>query len=265
MHHAKDELCGVTHYLTEMQTTAQDPEGAYSASGQALPQPQFIYTHSILTDLLTPHLERLRQGAKSLSLKEGDVLFHMGDPGDGCYWLRRGFLKVAVASRRGEERILAVVGPNAIVGDLAVLDGLPRAVNCHALSDALVLHVGSAAVHSCLSGIPNLQESLVSALTAQLRQVSGEAVVGTFLSLRGRVARTLLKLAASVGRDLPDGFSEIGCPVRHSDIAAMAGATRESVSRLLGEWRRDKLLDLSADGKLIIDKGTLEREVAEEA
>ena len=243
----------------------RNPNEVYAESSPPLPSPRFLYAYSILTDLLAPHLERLRQGAKSLLLKEGDALFHLGDPADGCYWVRRGFLKVAVASKRGEERILAVVGPNAIVGDLTVLDRLPRAVNCHALTESLVLHINSAAVHSCLSVIPNLHESLVAVLTAQLRQVAGEAVVATFLSVRGRVARALLKLAASVGQDQPDGFSEIGCPVRHSDIAAMAGATRESVSRVLGEWRRDKLLDLSTDGKLVVDKRRLEKEVAEEA
>jgi CRP/FNR family transcriptional regulator len=248
-----------------MRTTAEHPKDVDSGSGLTPPPPQFLYTHSILADLLTPHLQRLRQDAKSLALRDGEALFHMGDPADGCYWVRRGFLKFAVASTRGEERILAVVGPDAIVGDLALLDGSPRGVNCHALSEAHVLHIGSVAVRSCLDAHPNLHEHLVAVLTAQLWRVTGEAVVGTFLSVRGRVARALLKLAASVGRNLPDGLSEISCPVRHSDIAAMASATRESVSRLLGEWRRDKLLGVSADGKLIIDKGRLEKEVAQEA
>jgi CRP-like cAMP-binding protein len=133
------------------------------------------------------------------------------------------------------------------------------------LNESLVLHFGSAAIRSSLDGNPRFHESLAVVLAAQIRKVSGEAVVGTFLSVRGRVARALLKLAASVGRDLPGGLSEIGCPVRHSDIAAMASATRESVSRLLGEWRRDKLLTLSAEGRLVVDKGRLEKEVAEEA
>jgi CRP/FNR family transcriptional regulator len=230
-----------------------------------LPPPQFLYSYNILADLLAPHLERLRQGAKSVLLKGGDALFHLGDPADGCYWLRRGFLKIAVTSKRGEERLLALVGPGAIVGDLSLLDNLPRAVNCYALDEALVLHINTMDVRSCLSGIPDLHEFLVAVLTGHLRRVSGEAVVGTFLSVRGRVARTLLKLAASVGRELPDGASEIRCLVRHSDIASMAGATRESVSRLLGEWRRDKLLGLSTDGKLIVDKRRLENEVEEEA
>jgi CRP/FNR family transcriptional regulator len=235
------------------------------APTQDLTPPHFHYGYNILSGLPEADLQRLRQTARTLGVMKGDVLFHRGDPADGCYWLRRGFLKIRVSSSRGEERILAVVGPGAIAGDLALLDGSPRAVNCQAMTDAHVLHISGAAVHSCLQRNPDLYEHLVTALMAQIRHVNAEAVLGTFLSARGRVARALLKLAASVGRDLLDGSSEICCPIRHVDIAAMASATRESVTRLLGEWRCDKLLQVSPEGKLIVDRDKLEKEVAQEA
>ena len=46
-------------------------------------------------------------GAKSCHLHAGDALFAAGDPGDGCYRLERGLLKVIITSLWGEERILA--------------------------------------------------------------------------------------------------------------------------------------------------------------
>jgi len=231
----------------------------------ALPAPRFLYSHSVLAGLPGGQLVRLQQSAKSLSLKERHVLFRRGDPPDGCYWLRRGFLKVSVASNRGEERILALLGAGALVGELALFDTLPRDVNCHALSECHVLHISRESFLACLSEHPALYEHLVGVLTAQIRAVAAEAVIGTFLSVRGRVARALLNLALHIGRDLPDGFAEIGFAVRHSDIAAMASATRESVSRILSEWRRDNLLNVSIDGKLVVHKLSLEKEFLAEA
>jgi CRP/FNR family transcriptional regulator len=172
---------------------------------------------------------------------------------------------MSIASNRGEERILAVLGAGSLVGELALLSHSPRSLNCLALSDCHVLHIGRAAFHACLREIPMVHEHLVQVLAAELHQIAGEAVVGTFLSVRGRVARALLKLAAQIGHDTPDGFTEIGFAVRHSDIAGMAGATRESVSRVLSEWRRDKLLNVSSDGKLIVNRPSLEKEVLIEA
>jgi CRP/FNR family transcriptional regulator len=227
---------------------------------EGLPAPRFLYSHSILAGLPASQLLQLQQSARSLSVRERDVLFRRGDPPDGCYWLRRGFLKLSVTSNRGEERILAVLGAGALVGELALFDNVPRGVGCHALSECHVLHIGRPAFLACLREQPALYEQLVETLAAQIREVAGEAVIGTFLSVRGRVARALLKLALHIGRDQPDGFTEIGFAVRHSDIAGMASATRESVSRILSEWRRDNLLTVSGDGKLVVHKLSLEKE-----
>src|SRR5262245_63593103 len=68
-------------------------------------------------------------------LKAFDTLFQSGDIGDGCFRLDRGLLKVALVSPQVKEQIVAILTPGAIVGDLAVLDGLPRSASVVALSD----------------------------------------------------------------------------------------------------------------------------------
>ena len=64
--------------------------------------------------------------AKRVHLDAGQVLFVAGDPGDGCYRIDNGLLKVSIVSASGVEPILSILGPGAIVGELAVLDGRPR-------------------------------------------------------------------------------------------------------------------------------------------
>jgi CRP/FNR family transcriptional regulator, cyclic AMP receptor protein len=68
----------------------------------------------------------LFEGATSRHLKANETLFVAGEPGDGCYRLEQGLLKVVVTSPWGEERILAMLGLGAIVGELAILDREPR-------------------------------------------------------------------------------------------------------------------------------------------
>ena len=63
---------------------------------------------SLLLDLFSrPCLHRL---------KAGDLLFDVGDDGDGCYRLDKGVLKVTLRSPGGEERILAKA-PRPLVVD----------------------------------------------------------------------------------------------------------------------------------------------------
>ena len=79
-------------------------------------------------------------------LKAGAVLFAAGDTGDGCYRLEQGLLKVKVTSPSGEERIIAILGPGTIVGELAMIDRLPRSASVVALRDSVLRFASREAV-----------------------------------------------------------------------------------------------------------------------
>jgi CRP-like cAMP-binding protein len=57
--------------------------------------------------------------ATTVQLKTDEVLFLVGDTGDGYYRVDDGLIKVAMVSHAGKERILAFLGSGAIVGELA--------------------------------------------------------------------------------------------------------------------------------------------------
>ena len=73
---------------------------------------------------------------------------------------------------------------------------------------------------------------LVTLLAARLRDTDGVVAAGSFLPLKGRVARALLDLAEAFGQDVGKGRVLIRQKVSQSDVAAMAGIARENVSRI---------------------------------
>jgi len=60
----------------------------------------------------------LLSAANDVTLKAREVMFHAGDAGDGCYFLREGVVKAAVVAKDGQERLLAVLGPGSLIGEL---------------------------------------------------------------------------------------------------------------------------------------------------
>ena len=90
--------------------------------------PENVVPQGLLSGLPPSFTGKLK-AEKTVNLRRGEMLFERGDPGDGCYWLQKGVLKVSVASASGEQRILAILGAGAIVGELAMLDGLPRSAD----------------------------------------------------------------------------------------------------------------------------------------
>jgi CRP/FNR family cyclic AMP-dependent transcriptional regulator len=67
--------------------------------------------------------------ATPVRINANEVLFVAGDAGDSCYRIEDGLLKVTMVSRVGNERILAFLGPGAVVGELSIIDGRPRSAS----------------------------------------------------------------------------------------------------------------------------------------
>jgi CRP-like cAMP-binding protein len=72
-----------------------------------------------------------------------------------------------------------------------------------------------------------------------------------FLDLTGRLAARLTRLAEDHGQRLADGSIRLDAPLTQSDLAAMIGATRQSVNKLLGEFEADGLLRMERDSIVV--------------
>jgi CRP/FNR family transcriptional regulator, cyclic AMP receptor protein len=199
-------------------------------------------------------------GAKPLKLAANKVLFHAGDPGDGCYRVDEGLLKVVMVSRTGSERILAFLGPGAIVGELSIIDGEPRSASVVAVRDATLSFLSRAAFEAFAEKHPQICTVLLTLLARRLRETDVTVAAESFLSLRGRVARTLLELAENFGEDVGSGRIVIHQKIRQSDLAALAGIARETVSRILNDWKRRKLVSHLSGYYCLENKAQLERQ-----
>jgi CRP/FNR family cyclic AMP-dependent transcriptional regulator len=208
-------------------------------------------------------LSKLLAGERTLKLREGETLFERGDAGDGCYWLRGGVLAICVSSATGEQRILAILGPGAIVGELAMIDGLPRSASVLAVRDCELTFVSRAAFTELLHRHPELYIDIVTTLAARLRQADEDMVASSFLTVRARVARALLQFARQLGEEVGPGRILIRHRITQSDLAAMAGVARESVSRTFREWHRQKIVEGSSRTGYVVHKSELEGAAAE--
>jgi len=207
---------------------------------------------SLLSRLPEHLLTRLFGGATTVRLKTDEVLFLAGDTGDGCYRVENGLLKVTMISRTGKERILAFLGPGAIVGEMSIIDGLPRSANVVAARPAILRFLRRTDFQHFAKIHPEVYETLVALLVARLRESDMTIAAETFLPVRGRIACTLLELAQEFGRDVGSGRIVIHQKICQTDVAAMAGVSREHVNRTLNDWKRRQVVN-QLDGYYCIE------------
>src|SRR5262249_30120111 len=154
----------------------------------------------LLSELPADLPTKLFAKASRVQLAAGKILFRAGATGDGCYRVEDGLLKVTMVSSSGAERILAFLGPGTIVGELSIIDGLPRSATVIVVRDATLSSLSQAEFEAFAEQHPEVYKSLVKLLAHRLRETDRIVAAGSFLSLKGRVARTMLELAEHFGQ-----------------------------------------------------------------
>ena len=149
---------------------------------------------------------------------------------------------MTMVSRSGTERFFSFISRGGIVGELAILDGLPRSASVVAARDTVLSRLSRAEFDAFAEKHPELYKSLITLLTQRLRETNVAVAAGSFLSLRGRVARTLLELADHFGREVGSDRVIVRHKIGQSDLAAMTGIARENLSRILKDWERRKIV-----------------------
>jgi CRP/FNR family transcriptional regulator/CRP/FNR family cyclic AMP-dependent transcriptional regulator len=216
---------------------------------------------ALLRDLTDEDLGHIVGLAHRRTFRRGEVVFHQGDAGDALHIVETGRLKVIVYGESGSETVLSILGPGESFGELALIDGEPRSATVQALEPAQTVSVRRDEFLALLRTHPETNERLLVALVAKIRQLTDTVSDLAFLDLEGRLAKKLLELAALHGSET-GGVAEIEVPLTQEDLAAMVGATRASVNKVLG-WYEDRHL-ISRLGRRItlLDPERLRRRIS---
>jgi CRP-like cAMP-binding protein len=219
----------------------------------------------LLSGLPAPLSTKLFANTKLVRLAAGKILFRAGaSDDDGCYRIEDGLLKVTIVSGHGAERILAFLGQGAIVGELSIIDGLPRSATVVAVRASEVSFLSRADFEAFAEQHPEVYKSLVRLLAQRLRETDSVVAASSFLSLKGRVARTMLELAQHFGQEVAPGRIVIRQKIGQNDLAAMAGIARENVTRVLNDWQRHKIVSRLSGYYCLEDKPQLEHQIVSE-
>lgn len=190
----------------------------------------------LFADLEGEELERFSHVAVPRSFPAGTRVFHEGDDSDACYIVKEGSFRVTREHSDGRAITLATLGPGEIFGELAMLDGDKRSASAEALTDGDLLALPANDVRGLLARHPEISLKLVAGLVRRLRAANVRLSRQSFQTVPSRVAGILAQLS----REAQDGdeSEEVTINMNQTDLAQLAGTSRESVSRFLAELER---------------------------
>ncbi|MDP9188678.1 MAG: Crp/Fnr family transcriptional regulator [Actinomycetota bacterium] len=206
----------------------------------------------LFSELSHQDLERIGQVAVPRSFPSGTRVFHEGDRGDACYIIRSGSCRVTREHPDGRAITLANLGPGSIFGELAMLDGESRSASVEATEDTDLLALPARDVRSLIRKHPEMAEKLVVALTRRLREANERITRQSFQTVPSRVAGVLNQLLAE-GELTPQMRDGVTIRLRQSDLAQLAGTSRESVSRFLATLERAGVVEVGRARVTVIE------------
>lgn len=211
---------------------------------------------SIFADLEPSALTALERVAEARDYEEGAVIVSEEEPGDALFVLLRGRVKVVLYGASGREMILSIFKtPGDFFGEMSLLDDEPRSASVIASDRSRLLTLSRREFQAHITAHPRTALRVLTELSRRLRRADG--VIGNLalLDVFGRLAGKLREMAAVEGEEREDGILIRQRPTQ-AEIAAMIGASRETVSRALSELARRGYLEMSGK-KLLLRRAFL--------
>ncbi len=190
--------------------------------------------------------ERFIGSARLRSYRAGEVVFHMGDPGDSMMLIETGEVCISYPAEDGRVAVLSELKPGSVFGEIALLDGEPRSAAASAATNCTLIVFERHAFLEMLRANWALAEAVLKLICARLRRSDARMADLAFSDLPGRLARTLIARA----KPAPGG-GLLRLSDSQSALATLAGGSRENVNRWLRKWHKEGLIAI-ADGRISV-------------
>lgn len=210
-----------------------------------MPDPKELLKKTpLFSGLADEDLGALSEIVGNRSATRSEVLFYQGDPGDEFLVLVEGSVKVELMNPDGKELTLTILTPYQFLGELALLDDVPRSATVVAMEKTEFLTINKRDFNRVIESYPRMCIPMLRQLTKRVRVLTEDIASMAFMDSYSRVTRKILALAADMGENQDDGSIFIPQSLTHQQLANLVGTTRETVTKILNEMKDRNLISI---------------------
>ena len=185
--------------------------------------------------------------SKKMYVTKNEFIFYEGDPGDACYYLEAGVIKIFRSTGIGKEPILMVRKAGEMFGLAEVIEGRERKATAQAMLPCLLHKISKSEFEKLASRHYKIAKRLISVLGRRLRYLCEQVENLMVCDVRKRVLKVLYYIGYqyiidSKSLDKPITFP-LGFTQEH--FAAMIGSTQQTISETFKELKLKGLIEIS--------------------
>ena len=203
-------------------------------------------------------MEELARMTRMESVKKRTAIFLPGDPSQQVYLLKEGRVKISRISEGGREITLALLEPGEIFGELDILDDSPRDTLAEALDDSQLCVIHKALFLAMIRRRPELSLRLTKLIGFRLKRIESRVEDLIFRDVPARLAHLLLELSKNHGKATGQGIL-LQIKITHQEMANLIGSIRETVSAVLGDFKKEGLLAFEGRRLILVRPDLLQK------
>lgn len=215
-----------------------------------------LHAADLFRDLSEVELAALEQRMARLTVEAGRVIYSPDERSETLFLLKKGRVRLYRLSPEGKILTTAILEPFSIFGEMALIGSGMEDSFAEALEDCELYVLNRWEVRDLLLADPRLARRLLDLIGRRLTDTERRLEEFAFKSVPQRLASLLLQLAQGVA-----GLSEgtLALPVRytHQQLAEMIGTYRETVTKLLNDFRQRGLIRIERGRIFILDPEAL--------
>ena len=216
-----------------------------------------VRTNHLFCNMSQPTLAAMDAVKFTSVYPKGSVLFVEGEAPRGVFVLCGGRVKLTTSSSEGRTLIVKVAEPGEVLGASATILGRSYEVSAETIEPSQLnfirredfLRLLSTHTEACLHTAQQLSEKYHAA-QREIRSLGLSQTTGE------KLARLVLDWCESDGDETPRGI-RLQVLLTHEEIAQMIGTTRETVTRLLSDWRRKKVIEIKGSNFFVKEHAQL--------
>ena len=208
---------------------------------------QTLKSTALFKDLSVSQLIELASHCKLRNVKKGTTIYRKGDTADHLYVIQSGYIIESVYYGSSVDVIVKVRSDGEYFGEIGLLYAGPYPNTVIALEDCRLIDLSKSYFMQAVNENTSVCKVIILELIDRLLNSAQNMVNSMYLDAPGRLASTIVNLTTNSRQKL------MTIRITQSALAYSSGMARQTAAKILGEWRREKIIDTERGRLKVLD------------
>ena len=209
---------------------------------------------SSVKSLSRDEIQEFSDHKDTIDFKKGDILFSEGNVLNGVYCIQDGICKMSRLSENGKEQIVKFIKRGDMLGYRSVLSEEPVTLTATVLKDLKACYIPKNDIFKAMKNNSKFSLEMTKTVCNDLRDANMIITNMAQKHVKERLADTLIFLKDTFSTD-QEGYLDI--VLTREELSSVIGTATESAIRLLSDFKKKGLIQLSGKKIKILDEHEL--------